>query len=231
MTTEFTQIDEGLYITGEVKRKNSFEMPEKNLLAMSETTGELETDPLLDDYSLAINTHEGIVLLLGCAHAGLDNIMSHVTEKLNIDRIYAVTGGTHLADAGTMRIEKTIENLLVEIRAKGNVESLNNQLKGIAPFDWLNRIFKLIIEVEKDKLLAEHAVVPDQKGLLRKSTELNYDENIPAELKDVIVLLGKDYRSILVDKSVIRLPQLTALNVKNISESINDKIKEIKDGT
>ncbi len=111
MITEFTQIAEGLYITGEVKRKNSFEMPERNLLALSGNTGKLETDPLLDDYSLAINTKEGIVLLLGCAHAGLVNIMDHVSKKLDIDRIYAVTGGTHLADADTMRIEKTIEAL------------------------------------------------------------------------------------------------------------------------
>lgn len=125
----------------------------------------------------------------------------------------------------------TPENLLAEIKAKGNVNSLNNQLKGITATDWLNRLYKLIIEVEKDKLLADHAVVPDQNGILHKSTELNYDENIPVELKDVIILLGKDYRSILADKNIIRLPQLAALNVKNISDSINDKIKEIKDGT
>lgn len=111
MITDFTQIDEGLYVTGEVKRKNAFELPEKNLFAISETTGELETDPFLDDYSLAINTDKGIILLLGCAHTGLVNIMDHISEKLHVDRIYAVTGGTHLADADTMRIEKTIEAL------------------------------------------------------------------------------------------------------------------------
>jgi 7,8-dihydropterin-6-yl-methyl-4-(beta-D-ribofuranosyl)aminobenzene 5'-phosphate synthase len=111
MITDFTQIAGGLYITGEVERKNSFELPEKNLLVKSEITGEIEVDPFLDDYSLAINTQKGIILLLGCAHAGLDNIMSHVAEKLYLERFYAVIGGTHLADADSNRTEKTIEAL------------------------------------------------------------------------------------------------------------------------
>jgi 7,8-dihydropterin-6-yl-methyl-4-(beta-D-ribofuranosyl)aminobenzene 5'-phosphate synthase len=37
--------------------------------------------------------------------------MEHISEKLHIDRIYGVTGGTHLADADTIRVEKTIEAL------------------------------------------------------------------------------------------------------------------------
>ena len=37
--------------------------------------------------------------------------MSHVSEKLNIDRIYAVIGGTHLVDADSIRMEKTIKAL------------------------------------------------------------------------------------------------------------------------
>ncbi len=109
--TEFTQIAENLFITGEIKRKNSFELPERNLLVRSDTGKELETDPVLDDYSLIIDTPRGVVLLLGCAHSGIVNIMSLAAEKLKTDRIYAVIGGTHLAEADSQRVEKTIEAL------------------------------------------------------------------------------------------------------------------------
>lgn len=109
--TDFTQIAKDLYITGEVKRRNSFELPEKDLLVKSANSGEFEVDPILDDYSLAINTSKGIVLLLGCAHSGLENIMSHLSEKLNIRKIYAIIGGTHLVEADDIRIKKTIEAL------------------------------------------------------------------------------------------------------------------------
>lgn len=125
----------------------------------------------------------------------------------------------------------SLENLLTEIQSKGTLDSLDIQLKGISATDWLNKIFKLLIELGKDKLLAEYAVIPDQNGKFHKSVDLNYDENIPIELKDVIVLLGKDWRSILVDTRIIRIPQFSILNVKNISESINEKIKEIKEGS
>ncbi|MHC9538109.1 MAG: MBL fold metallo-hydrolase [Vulcanimicrobiota bacterium] len=109
--TDFTAIADNIFITGEVKRKNSFELPEKNLLVRAETEGGFETDPVLDDYSLIISTPRGLVLLLGCAHAGLVNIMSLAVERFKTDRIYAVIGGTHLVDANSDRVEKTIEAL------------------------------------------------------------------------------------------------------------------------
>lgn len=107
----FKQISKDIYLTGEVERKNSFELLEKDLLSVSDTDGSLGIDPILDDNSLAINSANGIILLLGCAHTGLVNIMNHVSEKLNADRFYAVIGGTHMVEANDNRISKTIEAL------------------------------------------------------------------------------------------------------------------------
>ncbi|MCK5849322.1 MAG: MBL fold metallo-hydrolase [Kiritimatiellae bacterium] len=44
------------------------------------------------EVSLAVKTERGVVLITGCAHPGLDNIMKHTS---NIGDIYAVVGGFH----------------------------------------------------------------------------------------------------------------------------------------
>ena len=105
----FRQISKDIYLTGEVERKNSFELFEKDLLSVSDIDSSLEIDPILDDNSLAINSANGIILLLGCAHTGLVNIMNHVTEHLGVKSLYAILGGTHMAQSDDNRVSNTIE--------------------------------------------------------------------------------------------------------------------------
>jgi 7,8-dihydropterin-6-yl-methyl-4-(beta-D-ribofuranosyl)aminobenzene 5'-phosphate synthase len=107
---DFSEISNNVYMSGEIRRANSFELPEKALL-IKNNKNEYETDPLLDDNSMVIKTKKGLVLILGCAHAGLVNIMDYVSSKMNINRFYAVIGGTHLKEANEERISKTIETL------------------------------------------------------------------------------------------------------------------------
>jgi 7,8-dihydropterin-6-yl-methyl-4-(beta-D-ribofuranosyl)aminobenzene 5'-phosphate synthase len=68
-------------------------------------------DPLTDDLSLAVDTPKGLVLVLGCAHAGMVNIIDHIIETLGRDRIYAVIGGTHLGFSGDAQFEETLKTL------------------------------------------------------------------------------------------------------------------------
>ncbi|MDJ0809794.1 MAG: MBL fold metallo-hydrolase [Desulfobacterales bacterium] len=53
-------------------------------------------DPMNDDASLLLETPSGHVLLLGCAHGGVLNILDHIRERLGINRLQAVLGGTHM---------------------------------------------------------------------------------------------------------------------------------------
>jgi 7,8-dihydropterin-6-yl-methyl-4-(beta-D-ribofuranosyl)aminobenzene 5'-phosphate synthase len=53
-------------------------------------------DTLEDDASLVLETSSGLCVILGCAHAGLRNILQHVGSTFGVDSIYAVIGGTHL---------------------------------------------------------------------------------------------------------------------------------------
>ena len=63
----------------------------------------------LREISLAIDTPEGIVLVVGCSHPGLDNIVGAAT-KIN-QHIHMVTGGFHLAVAKDAEIDQIVTTL------------------------------------------------------------------------------------------------------------------------
>ena len=63
----------------------------------------------LRELSLAIDTPEGIVLVVGCSHPGLDKIVDAAT-KIN-KRIHMVTGGFHQVVAKDTEIEQIVTTL------------------------------------------------------------------------------------------------------------------------
>ena len=69
-----------------------------------------QTDLLTDDQALLIETAKGLVVVLGCAHAGLINTLEYAGQLTGLP-IYAVIGGMHLRDASENRIEKTMQAL------------------------------------------------------------------------------------------------------------------------
>jgi len=86
-----------LLITGEVDRTTVFEkgMP---LFHQAKRDGEWEPDPLiLDDQAAIVNVSgKGLVVVTGCGHAGIVNIVRYAQKLTGVERIYAVIGGFHL---------------------------------------------------------------------------------------------------------------------------------------
>ena len=66
-----------------------------------------EPDRLLDDQALYLDAGEGLVVLLGCAHAGVINTLKRVHELAGRRSIQAVIGGMHLVKASTERLIAT----------------------------------------------------------------------------------------------------------------------------
>ena len=66
-------------------------------------------DPISDDASLLIETATDPVLLLGCAHAGVLNILDHLQDTLKIRKLRAILGGTHLMFFSPERIAAVIQ--------------------------------------------------------------------------------------------------------------------------
>ncbi len=106
---EWSEVAPGVYITGEVPRKTSFEKGDPKFAVKK--NGELVPDPFLDDYSMILDTPRGLVVILGCAHAGIINILNWVKEKTGRSKIYAVLGGTHLGFSSEEQLTNTIEAL------------------------------------------------------------------------------------------------------------------------
>jgi 7,8-dihydropterin-6-yl-methyl-4-(beta-D-ribofuranosyl)aminobenzene 5'-phosphate synthase len=89
-------IEDSILVTGEIPRTNDFEKGFPN--HYSEIDGKMENDPLIkDDQAIVLNIKDkGLVIITGCAHAGIINIIKYAKELSGEDRIYAVIGGMHL---------------------------------------------------------------------------------------------------------------------------------------
>lgn len=100
----------GVLSTGEVERTTDFESP--TLEAYNLQAGALVPDPLLDDLSLVVDVRDvGLVIVTGCSHAGIVNIVRHAKSITGIDTVGGIVGGLHLVDAHENRIQKTVREL------------------------------------------------------------------------------------------------------------------------
>jgi 7,8-dihydropterin-6-yl-methyl-4-(beta-D-ribofuranosyl)aminobenzene 5'-phosphate synthase len=104
------QLSDGCWITGPVPRRTDFEkgMPH----ARYREGDELIHDDIPDDQSVVLNiSGKGLVVLSGCSHAGILNILHYAREIAGVDRIWAVLGGFHLTGARNSLIERTVQEV------------------------------------------------------------------------------------------------------------------------
>jgi 7,8-dihydropterin-6-yl-methyl-4-(beta-D-ribofuranosyl)aminobenzene 5'-phosphate synthase len=106
--TDFREILPGVWFTGEVPRVFGQFCDPKLVRSLDKR---FVPDMIQDDSSMIMDTPSGPVLLLGCAHAGLRNILHHIRQQLDIVRIHAVIGGTHLGPADKTEILSAIDAL------------------------------------------------------------------------------------------------------------------------
>jgi 7,8-dihydropterin-6-yl-methyl-4-(beta-D-ribofuranosyl)aminobenzene 5'-phosphate synthase len=108
--TEPYDLAPGCLATGPVPRRTDFE---KGTSAAFRTEGsERVSDQILDDQSIAINVKDkGLVVISGCAHAGIVNTVLYAREITGVDEIWAVLGGFHLGGASEEKLASTISEL------------------------------------------------------------------------------------------------------------------------
>ncbi len=109
LVIDFTEVGPGLFLSGEIPRRNAFEKGDANMTAILPNGGTLHPDPLKDDLSLIVDTPKGLIVVLGCAHAGMINIIEYILEKTGRDRIFAIIGGTHLGFSSDEQFEQTLQ--------------------------------------------------------------------------------------------------------------------------
>jgi 7,8-dihydropterin-6-yl-methyl-4-(beta-D-ribofuranosyl)aminobenzene 5'-phosphate synthase len=88
-------LDGDVLFLGEIPQKTDFEKGFP--IAHYQEKGEEKWDPIEDDTSLVMNVKgKGLVVLSGCAHAGIVNTVHYAREVTGIEKVYAVMGGFHL---------------------------------------------------------------------------------------------------------------------------------------
>ncbi len=108
LTEKPTEIVKGFFVTGEIPRQNNFEDTGGPFFLDKSC---LTPDPLKDDQALFFETSEGIVVLLGCAHAGVINTLEYIRQLTGNKPIHTVMGGMHLINASESRLKETFEGL------------------------------------------------------------------------------------------------------------------------
>lgn len=108
LSADPVEILPGVWTTGEITDRTSFEG--RSPTHLIRTDAGWQPDPYLDDLSLVLETGAGLVVLLGCGHAGLLNILAQVRAHFAGD-IITVAGGTHLASATGDMLQQAIDTL------------------------------------------------------------------------------------------------------------------------
>ncbi|MCX5806387.1 MAG: MBL fold metallo-hydrolase [Proteobacteria bacterium] len=106
---DFQEIEGGIFLTGEIPRLTHFEETDKALFVKNGAA--YTNDDVIDDQALILSTKKGVVVLLGCAHAGIINTLWHIAKSLRVETFYAVIGGTHLGSLTEEQLMYSIDIL------------------------------------------------------------------------------------------------------------------------
>lgn len=110
-TKEPYNISENIIFLGEIPRENDFE-------AKTTTFNKEDGSPdfVIDDSALAIKSEKGLIIVTGCSHAGICNIINYAIKVTGTNKVYAVIGGFHLKkdDDVTMKVINFIKKLNIK---------------------------------------------------------------------------------------------------------------------
>jgi 7,8-dihydropterin-6-yl-methyl-4-(beta-D-ribofuranosyl)aminobenzene 5'-phosphate synthase len=113
LTRDPLEIMPGLITTGQVERTTDFE--EVGISLFTIDNDQVKPDLMLDDISVIANVKDkGLVIVTGCSHAGIVNIVKQATRVTETQKIHGIIGGLHLIEAmgaAETRIKKTAQAL------------------------------------------------------------------------------------------------------------------------
>jgi 7,8-dihydropterin-6-yl-methyl-4-(beta-D-ribofuranosyl)aminobenzene 5'-phosphate synthase len=105
-----TQIIPGAYLTGSIERLTAYEKGSAaTLIQRGEKT---ERDDFRGEQGLFFNVKgKGLVVLSGCAHAGIVNTVRQAQKGSGVEKVHAIMGGCHLINAKPEVIQSTVADL------------------------------------------------------------------------------------------------------------------------
>lgn len=102
------KLTQDIYICSNFEMNNEYEKLKDSMLV--KTKSDYQIDDFKDEICMAINTDKGLIIIAGCSHRGIVNIITTIKNRLNTN-IRGVIGGTHLINCSKERLSFTIEAL------------------------------------------------------------------------------------------------------------------------
>ncbi len=96
-----------LVFLGEIERSNNFE--NKSPVGDIHIDGKTKPDYLLDDTAIAYKGDDGLVVITGCSHSGICNIIEYAKKICDVDKVIDVIGGFHLMQPSKEQLSGTLD--------------------------------------------------------------------------------------------------------------------------
>jgi len=103
------EIEKGIFISGQVPRLSDFEHVEDYFV--KKVNGGFIKDEIGDDMSFIASSKNKNILVTGCAHSGIINIIKYAVNVTGVNNFKLISGGFHLINKKKEYILKVIDNL------------------------------------------------------------------------------------------------------------------------
>ena len=107
-TGDTLPLGEEVYLMGNLSYDRDFEEVDDSATMTTQKGSGVVKDEFYDEQAVVVVFPDSLVLLTGCAHNGVVNIIRKARDRFG-KPVKAVVGGTHLIAAKTDRIHKTID--------------------------------------------------------------------------------------------------------------------------
>ncbi|MFH1429157.1 MAG: MBL fold metallo-hydrolase [Candidatus Margulisiibacteriota bacterium] len=94
---DFIYINNSYEISPGVRLICNFKKPKNNGHFYIKDGNNYKPDNFDDELAMTINTEKGLVIITGCAHSGITNIIDKAIEENGCSKIYCLFGGFHLS--------------------------------------------------------------------------------------------------------------------------------------
>jgi 7,8-dihydropterin-6-yl-methyl-4-(beta-D-ribofuranosyl)aminobenzene 5'-phosphate synthase len=102
-------LTENLLYLGAIERKTGFE-GKGRVGTVVKPDGE-EPDNVQDDTALVYRSHRGLVIITGCSHSGICNIVEQAKKICREEKVFDIVGGLHLLNPSDEQLRGTVEYL------------------------------------------------------------------------------------------------------------------------
>lgn len=110
VTENKTKIADGVWLVKNFDQTCPLETFPKRMQIVIDS-GDFAQDTFPDEICLVLESEKGLIVVVGCSHPGIVNMLKTIEQRFDNQKIYAVIGGTHFRDASPEQIQNAIAYL------------------------------------------------------------------------------------------------------------------------